>query len=183
MYKLKTHRLFTGTYVTDELFQYIYDDIKEDFEGATFGKWVEPENLHFTYHFIGDVASELLGEVKEALADITKEYVSLLNFRGISVFPNVKRPRVLHIPVYDSGILQDIYARIGTALDSINIKTETRRYIPHLTLQRIKDFDKIKFQAAIRKYERYEFGTMDTFRVSLIESQLTRSGPVYRIVQ
>ena len=52
MHKQNTIRLFTGTYVDDELFRYIYNDIKDDFAGATFGKWVEPDNLHFTYHFI-----------------------------------------------------------------------------------------------------------------------------------
>jgi len=183
MNKHKTHRLFTGTYVDRELFQYIYNDIIEDFNGATFGKWVELKNLHFTYHFIGDVAVELVDEVKKSLADITKEYDAPLGFRGLSAFPNIKRPRVLHIPVYDSGILQKVYSRIGNALESINIKTDERKYKPHLTLQRIKDFDKIKFQSMIEKYERKDFGTMNSFRVSLIESRLTRHGPIYKVIQ
>ncbi len=99
MHKQNTIRLFTGTYVDDELFRYIYNDIKDDFAGATFGKWVEPDNLHFTYHFIGDIPIDKLDELKKNLSEITVKYNSVLEFHGISVFPNRKKPRVLHIPV------------------------------------------------------------------------------------
>ena len=32
-----------------------YDVIKNDFEGIVEGKWVEEENLHLTWVFLGDV--------------------------------------------------------------------------------------------------------------------------------
>ena len=55
---MQTKRLFTGTYIDKEIFEDIYEDMLEDFKGITTGKWVEPENLHFTYHFIGDFETD-----------------------------------------------------------------------------------------------------------------------------
>ena len=176
-------RLFTGTYIDREIFQYIYEDVKEDFRGASFGKWVEPENLHFTYHFIGDVADDRVDELKSSLADITVEYASFLKFRGIAVFPNLRRPRILHIPILNSNLLQDIYENIRGVLDSLGFETEMKRFKPHLTLQRIKDVDNEKFRKAIEKYKDFDFGTMDAFKVSLIESKLTSRGPIYKVLQ
>ncbi len=183
MQNSRTIRLFTGTYVDDELFQFVYDDVKDDFSGITFGKWVEAENLHFTYHFIGDVEITRLDDVKNALSSITKEYDSVLELRGISAFPTSRRPRILHIPVYDDGLLNDIYANIATALNSLSIKTEKRKFKPHLTLQRIKDFESHCFPDAVERYKDYDFGIMNSFKVSLIQSTLTSRGPVYKIIQ
>ena len=183
MHNNETIRLFTGTYVDTDIFRFIYDDIKYDFRGASFGKWVEAENLHFTYHFIGDVPENKLEELKENLSEITHEYSDLLMFKGIGAFPNFRRPRVLHIPIFDNGILLEIYKNIGNILNKLGYETENRQYKPHLTLQRIKDFDKEKFIQALDKYKNYEFGTMNGFKVSLIKSKLTRQGPVYTILQ
>lgn len=176
-------RLFTGTYVDRENFQYIYDDIKEDFKAASFGKWVEKENLHFTYHFIGDVPDDRVEELRSGLAGITVEYSSSLELRGIGVFPNLRRPRILHIPILSNNLLQKIYKDIGSVLDSLGFKTEEKKYKPHLTLQRIKDYDKEKFRDVLNKYKDYDFGEMNSFKVSLIQSKLTSRGPVYRVLQ
>jgi len=183
MYKQKTIRLFTGTYVDSDIFRFIYDDIKDDFRAVSFGKWVESENLHFTYHFIGDIPLSNLDELKDNLSGITIEYPDLLKLKGLKAFPNLKRPRVLHIPVYNNGILQEIYTNIGNVLDTLGYEVEKRKFKPHLTLQRIKDFDSEKFLEVVDKYKEYEFGVMSGFKVSLIKSKLTRQGPVYTVLQ
>jgi 2'-5' RNA ligase len=86
MQNKRTIRLFTGTYADGELFRYVYDEVKEDFASVSFSKHVEPENLHFTYHFIGDIDIEKPDEIKIALSLITKEYDSLLELRDISEY-------------------------------------------------------------------------------------------------
>ena len=60
---------FTGHSLT-------YDVIKNDFDGIVEGKWVEEENLHLTWVFLGDVADpqpviEKLQDVPPLESEIT----------------------------------------------------------------------------------------------------------------
>ena len=57
---MKTHRLFLGTFIDQHIFKDIYDEIYNDFDGPEGGKWVEAQNLHFTYKFIGDVVLKFI---------------------------------------------------------------------------------------------------------------------------
>ena len=106
-------RLFLGTYVDYSMFADNYKTIQDKFKGISFGKWVEPEILHFTYFFIGDFPVNELSKLKSSLANITDKYSSEIIFKGIECFPNLRNPRVIHIPVINpDGLLIKIYNQI-----------------------------------------------------------------------
>lgn len=179
----ETVRLFTGTYADADIFRDVYDEIKGDFEGKSFGKWVEKENLHFTYHFIGDFEAGKIGNLKEKLSPILKEYDSLLEFRGLKVFPNMNRPRILNVPVYHNGILREIFDELAKELAHFGVVPDRKKYKPHITLQRIKDVERDDFREIMAKYKEREFGVMNRFKVCLIESRLTPKGPIYKVLK
>ncbi len=180
---MDTKRLFIGTFIDKDIFKYSYDDIKDDFQNAVFGKWVEIENLHFTFKFLGDVKINEIPAIKEKLSDLTVTYDDNLLFNGLGGFPTLANPRVLFANIIDSNqLLQTINNRIDKRLFQLGYPTEDKPFKPHLTLIRLKEHNKPEFKKAIDKYKDYEFGEMDSFKVVIIESKLTPRGPIYKVV-
>ncbi|MFP4526973.1 MAG: RNA 2',3'-cyclic phosphodiesterase [Candidatus Kapaibacterium sp.] len=176
-------RLFTGIFIDCGIFEDIYPEIKSDFEPAVSGKWVEPDNLHFTLKFLGDTDVEIIDDIKESLADLTAEINSPLFLKGMRAFPNLKRPRVLVVPVFNPDReLFRIHADMESRLEQFGFERERRKFQPHMTLMRIKSFADDVFQDIAKKYSAFEFGEMTHFRVNLIESHLSKSGPTYKII-
>lgn len=177
-------RLFLATFVDQDIFRYLFEDIKEDFTGISKGKWVEQENLHFTYKFLGDTEESKIPEIKETLKDELKSFDRNLSFSGLSAIPNLNNPRVLYVPVFsEANILNKIAGQIESKLEKIGIPREKRKFRSHLTLQRVKEVQSPDFLNKIRMYKDKQFGFMDSFEVKLVESQLTNKGPIYNIVE
>jgi 2'-5' RNA ligase len=176
-------RLFIGTFLkTDKLIEN-YPRVKSDFAGIVEGKWVEDWNLHFTYHFLGEVDSTNAEKLLADLKPITVEYHNPLVLRGLGCFPNANYPRVLFVEIFDSqNILQEIHLNCKSLLEKYNFQLDTRQFHPHLTLLRIKQARRREFREKIQKYEKEDFGQVDRFSVHLIESKLTPKGPIYQIL-
>lgn len=180
---MNTKRLFIGTFIDRDVFKYSYEDIIEDFKMAVFGKWVEIENLHFTFKFLGDVKMQEITKIKEELDDLFTDIESPLIFNGLGGFPNLINPRVLFANIIDnSGQLEFINNSIEKRLFNLGFPADNKPFKPHLTLIRLKDFNKFEFKNAVSKYKDYEFGEMDSFKPVLIESKLTPKGPIYSVV-
>jgi 2'-5' RNA ligase len=148
-------------------------------------KWVEPENIHLTLKFLGNVAASRVGEVSQA---VTKAVAGTspfsLKVEGLGVFPNSKRVQIVWVGV--SGELErlaGLQRRIEAAMEGLGFAAENRRFTPHLTLARVRD------QATASEREglgqlvgQTEFDAAGEFRVEsvkLMQSQLTREGPIY----
>jgi 2'-5' RNA ligase len=184
---MSTHqkiRLFLGTYLDNSLFAKDYSKLQEKFSGISIGKWVEMENLHFTYFFIGDFPLNELDYLKSSLAGITERYNSEIFFNGLECFPNNRNPRILTVPVINpDGMLIKLYQKIENVCTFFGLITDNKPYKPHITLQRIKECDPLKIANIIEEYKYYSFGLMSEFKVDLISSELTSKGPIYKNVQ
>ncbi len=176
-------RLFIGTFVDKSLFEYVYPNIKADFQNVCKGKWVDIDNLHFTYIFIGEVAEDKVSEIIDCIGEYLGEYDTELYLKGLGVFPNQRRPRVLFANILNEGNqVFDIQSGVENSLKEMGFKPEKRKYIPHLTLCRIK-FNQKDFAEVLNRYKQEEFGAMESFKVNLIESKLTRQGPIYAAIK
>ena len=176
-------RLFIGTFLKSEKLIESYPKLKSDFSRIAEGKWVEEWNLHFTYHFIGEVETKIAERLMEELLPITKNYQSPIELQGLGCFPNVNSPRVLFVEIFDSkNILKEIHKNCQSVLQRYNFKFDSREFHPHLTLLRIKQVQRKEFRTLIEKYEKEDFGKVDQFFVHLIESKLTPKGPIYQIL-
>ncbi|MCX7909458.1 MAG: RNA 2',3'-cyclic phosphodiesterase [Ignavibacteria bacterium] len=177
-------RLFIGTFLkTDKLLKE-YPKLKKNFENAVFGKWVEDWNLHFTYHFLGEIEADLVETLHFQLSPFLIEYESEISLLGLGCFPSLRSPKVLFVNLVDKNeILKGIHQNCGKVLSNFNIELEKRDYHPHLTLLRIKSFERNLFQKTLEKYSNFDFGKVEKFKVELIESKLTKEGPIYKVVQ
>src|SRR5690554_4122178 len=100
-------RLFVATFISRNLFERHYQTIQDNFKDACSGKWTELENLHFTYKFLGNVATNKIPEIAELLKDNLIEYTSTLKFNGLGILGNPQNPNVLYSRVYspDKSVL------------------------------------------------------------------------------
>jgi len=175
-------RLFVGVFIDNSIFDNKLNQLKQDFDKATIGKWVEDYNLHFTLKFIGDFPIPKISELRTALSEHLTDYQESLVFSGVSVLPNRKVPRVLYIDIQtETNLLLEKFIIIDDICSEFGIKKETRDFKPHLTLLRMKSVAN-SFYRYLDKYSNEYFGTLTNFRVELIESILTPYGPKYTII-
>ncbi len=180
----KTKRLFIGTFVNRENFEFLYPEIKTDFNKVLSGKWVELENLHYTYKFLGAVEESIIPDIKGVLTDYLRVFKSTLEFRGIGVFPNPSDAKVLWLGLYNPDrLVFDIAQAIDEKMSTIGFRPERRRFLPHVTLNRIKKSLSSGFVDILNDYKTLKADPMTQFSVNLIESQLTPKGPIYSIVE
>lgn len=181
---MSTKRIFTGTFLNSSSIKELYNEIIKDFNNITKGKWVEPENLHFTYQFIGDTEESVIDEITESIRPYLIEYDSKLILKGLGAFPDLRSPRILFVNVINpDNVVYDIQMKTTRILEKFGYKPEKRKYHPHITLQRIKYADKGNFKKIIEKYSETFFGEMNYFKFSLIESILTPSGAIYKKIK
>jgi 2'-5' RNA ligase len=104
-------------------------------------RWVAPNALHLTLHFIGEVPIERAELLRMSFANLTpKTGQARLATGGLGVFPNQKRPRVIWIGLNgQTDRLTELYNTVGGLLDRLDIPTEDRSFRPHLTLGRARD--------------------------------------------
>lgn len=148
-------------------------------------KWVDPEGIHLTLKFLGYVGQDKIPEIVEAIKNAsTDQKQLLLNVRGIGVFPNIRRPRVIWVGL-DGEIdrLADLQGNIDERLVGLGFEKEERKFSPHLTLGRVKDkatpAEVADLAELIRGFQVGLLGVLAVNKISLMRSTLTPKGAIY----
>ena len=147
-------------------------------------QWVKPESIHLTLKFLGDIPEALVPEIQTALACATGKHNRFAaEVRGLGVFPDVRTPQVLWVGMAThADALTQLAADVETALGTIGFAPEARRFSPHLTLARIKERSRDVGRALSGEgmlAQDTKLGAMAVTAVSLMKSDLQRSGSVY----
>lgn len=144
-------------------------------------KLVEPENIHMTLKFLGDLDEELVDQIENIMKDAVKEIDPFtIKLNGTGVFPNKNYIKVVWIGIEDGQIIETIAKRIDEQLSTLGFKKEKRGFSPHLTLGRVKTAkNKERLVKTIEKYEDVEFGEFEINSIKLKKSDLTPKGPIY----
>jgi RNA 2',3'-cyclic 3'-phosphodiesterase len=103
-------------------------------------RWVEPSNIHLTLYFLGDVLTEHLSPIREALTVVTRNLQPFdFGVEGLGAFPSPHRARVVWVGIQDpSSWLALLHEAVVEAMAHLGFERETRKFSPHLTLGRIK---------------------------------------------
>ena len=177
-------RIFIGSFLEPLVFRKNYIKIKKDFGGIISGKWVPEKNLHLTYRFLGNVSDIQLSSVKKSLSEFLNKDLDVdLELKGLGVFPSLENPRVFFVKVTNQEKLHYLYTEINIRLKNIGFESEVKKFVPHITLKRIKHTDRRLLIENIKKYENKILGHQHKIRVNVIESILTPQGAVYKIVE
>jgi 2'-5' RNA ligase len=146
-------------------------------------RWIPPENLHITLKFIGHVGDENLSPIRSALSSIHTAHPVELHFHGMGFFPNEHRPRAFWCGIAASPNLAELAADIDRALVPLGIDSETRPFIPHLTLARFKSDEGVReVVRAATDMKSTDFGAATETNFHLYESLLKSTGAQYNRV-
>ena len=180
-------RLFVAVFITEkEIKERIISLQKEinDLSGKL--KQVEPDNLHYTLLFLNEVPKPKVDAVIAELRDVEQVSPFDLELRGVRVFPNPKHPRIFWISAGNgSEGLTNLARQVRSRLGKLGYK-DSKSFIPHLTISRIKWLEpeaKTALGKIIQSYENTSFGIQHVDHFSLVKSTLTPQGPIYEAVE
>jgi len=151
-------------------------------------RWVNPENIHLTLKFLGNIKRD---RVQEITASLQKSVININSFKlemaGLGFFPNARRPRVFWVGVGgDIRSLILLQSRIDDNMEKLGFEKEKRPFSPHLTLARINDtglatsLDAFVNSAGKTSYK--STVPIEVKNICLMRSELLRSGAVYTML-
>lgn len=146
-------------------------------------RWVKPGNIHLTLKFLGETEE---GRVEAVKGAIDKACTSLkpfsIRYGESGVFPSARKARVLWVGVKEGeGNLCSLAEIVEEEMAGLGYKKEKRPFHPHLTIGRARSNPS---EDSVNNYlvEGKSFISSDAMinKVVLFESNLTRSGAIYR---
>ena len=174
-------RLFVALDIPEKVRRAIGESIvrlKPESRGA---RWVRLEGMHITLKFIGETDAEKVGAIRVALAPTVSPEPVEIQFRGLGFFPNERRPRVVWCGVEASRNLAELAAAVDRACASLDVPRESRDFVPHLTLARLKATERSDaLVRAAKGLASYDFGRAKETEFHLYESVLKSSGAEYK---
>jgi RNA 2',3'-cyclic 3'-phosphodiesterase len=102
--------------------------------------WVNPESLHLTLAFLGEIDDAQLMAASESAAATARAHASFtLRLDGLGTFGSAQAPRVVWVGLAgDKTRLMQVHATVADELAARGFTREQRPFAPHLTLARIK---------------------------------------------
>lgn len=153
---------------------------KEILEIGVDAKPVEPENLHFTIKFLGEIEESRVPKVIESISRVKFEPIKV-KFRGLGAFPSLS-----HINVVWVGVDKDSEEEIIRLWDTVERELERngfpreKKFEPHITIMRIKSgLHKQELATKIKMHEKTEFGEEILSKLKVKKSVLAKDGPIY----
>jgi 2'-5' RNA ligase len=148
-------------------------------------KWVNPEGIHLTIKFLGNIDTGEIPELSRVLQESVKGAAPFkLKLENTGAFPNIRAPRVVWVGVGgETEQLLTLHKKVEQALTPLGFAPENRAFSPHLTLGRVREgaqANELKrlgenITASIIEGD-LSFG-VDS--LNLMQSQLTREGAIY----
>lgn len=142
-------------------------------------RWVDPDDLHLTLRFVGEVGREAAGDLAAALS-LLRAPAFPLRLNGFGQFGSGRRVRALWAGVEPQPALDLLQGRVEAAARRAGQPAETRRFVPHVTLARIDgavSADEIARWTALRSP--FAAGPFEVREAVLFESFPGRDGPHY----
>jgi 2'-5' RNA ligase len=127
-------RLFTGIEIPAEI-GLALSAYRGGLPGA---RWIDPENYHITLRFIGDIDERMADDVCSILEDSRWREPISITIDGLDTFGGSK-PRSVFARIAGNGELAGLQAEQERMMRQIGLPPEARKFIPHVTLARLKN--------------------------------------------
>jgi 2'-5' RNA ligase len=173
-------RLFAAVPVPDPAREQILKLLGRLREGGWPVRWVHDEGLHMTIKFFGEVASERLDVIGEALRFATDGAGPLpLRLGELGAFPSRSRPRVLWVGIEGPPTLELLQDRIERGCEALGFPPEGAPFQPHVTLGRVREGQRLPPGGLEDHADGFERVAFVAGELVLYESVLTTGGPRY----
>lgn len=144
-------------------------------------KWVNPENIHLTLKFLGEISEQQVNQVKEALDKITPGFKPFeMSLSGLGAFPKLDYPRVIWIGIEKGKKeTEEIAKKIEDELSKLGFPKEERPFTAHLTIGRVRSGkNKEALKEKVLSAHSSELSQFVSC-ITLYQSKLTPNGPIY----
>ncbi|GBD44512.1 RNA 2',3'-cyclic phosphodiesterase [bacterium HR40] len=170
-------RLFVAVRVPEE----ISEEMDRLCTGLPGVRWTEMEQFHLTLRFIGEVDHNTFYDIGEALMAVSAEPFEL-RLRGIGQFPPRGEPHTLWVGVEDAEPLLRLRRRIERALAEAGVEPEHRKFVPHVTLGRVKEpLPQERLGAFLRRTALFRSSPFPVSCFGLFSSRLRPEGAVHTL--
>ncbi len=151
-------------------------------------KWVEPENMHVTLLFLGEVEDRTVPAVCRVVADVAAGLAPFdIRVEGAGCFPSPRRPRTLWVGIGE-GVQELVALHDALELPLLDLgcyRREERKYTPHLTLGRVKgETGAQELMTALARRTDWQGGQVRVSEVLVMSSDfgLRPGGPTYTVL-
>ena len=148
-------------------------------------KWVDPDSIHLTLRFLGNIGEDRLSAITRAIATATAGIPPFCLKTGrIGAFPNLKRVQVVWVGLDgDLERLLELKQRLDSELKPLGFPAEERTFTPHLTLARLRQqasaLEREQMGRLISDIGLERVYQMSVTSLSLMRSHLTREGAIH----
>ncbi len=149
-------------------------------------KWVEPESMHITLLFLGEVDELDIVPICRGVIEGAKQISPFaMELKGLSAFPTPRRPKILWTGVTEGKeSLKAVHQSLEVPLLELGCyRREERAYHPHLTLGRLNKEDRAgEWGRIITGHADWDGGITHVNEVLVMRSEPGREGPVYSVM-
>ena len=168
-------RLFVAALLPGEVRQSLGEftnSLKPNIDGV---KWEKEEKLHITLKFLGETDEQNAAKVSDIVGGLAQKYSPFrTSVKNIGGFPGLDNPRVLYIGLSPNEELSAFQREIEAGLETLGFAREKRRFIPHVTIGRVRKRFGIKAPVPMPQKVGFEISS-----IGIIKSELKPEGSVY----
>lgn len=146
--------------------------------GVRGARWVETENFHLTLRFIGEVFEPIVEDISSELVRVSFDPFDI-TLHSVGHFESRGRVNALWAGVAESAELQQLKAKIESALRRVGCEPEKRKFKPHVTLARLRNARPVTLQDWLPSNGLFRAGPFEVEEFSLYESRVGGAGSVY----
>jgi len=147
-------------------------------------KLVEPDNIHMTIRFLGNIKLKMADNIFEEMKKVQFKPFKV-NIFGLGVFPSLSYPKVVWVGIREGADqLQSVFNQLEPNLQKLGFAPDHKGFSPHLTIARVRSGNnKMQLTDFIRKNAIYDFGSVEVNCLRLKQSELTPRGPIYSTIK
>lgn len=149
--------------------------------GIPGAKWTPVENFHLTLKFIGEVEEHVADDIVAALDGVHADAFDVA-LKGVGTFDGRRGARLLYAAVPLTEGLAELAGRVESALRRVpGLDLETRRFVPHVTLARLRAPDAHRLGAFIERNGTLSFPAWRVDHFALFSSVTGNEQSVYTL--
>lgn len=148
-------------------------------------RWTRTDQIHLTLKFLGEVADDRVPSVCDAAAAVADRYEPFeLEVGETGCFPAAGAARIVWVGVVNPPpALIDCQQACEKAYAKLGFKPENRKYIPHLTIGRVRDPRASReIRAAVEAEASFSAGSLLARELVMFQSVLSPKGPTYTVI-
>jgi len=149
-------------------------------------RWVPPENMHVTLHFLGPVPEGTIALLEDGLPSAVADCPPFaLRVQRIGYFPNSRNPKVLWVG-FERTPAELLRARdaLGVLINNAGLEVQHQDFHGHITLARFPSLRGTRaFSKVAQTYQDWDCGSDEIKSVHLMESLFDKeTGVHYRSI-